>query len=230
MDASGADGFTDGGGVFGVGVRLADEVKRRSGSLTLCPGVDEVEDAFARDPLPHAKGAHEAIVPNGWTAAAYKQAVEAGRNDADTGSGNAPIFEDGSSMFTDADEQIRAQQRLLELVFAGLGLRVRDPRQLVYHRHDRAFFTPAVETRSADDPGESIHDDHVEGRGIEEVRKAIHRPFLLLRGGSARDNLFDLQSHLPQPGEHLRMIEVSTGQTSRVPDGDEGYAQGRFAP
>jgi hypothetical protein len=31
------------------------------------------------------------------------------------------------------------------------------------HRHDRPLFAPAVEVRGADDPGEGVDDDYVEG-------------------------------------------------------------------
>jgi hypothetical protein len=68
------------------------------------PGPDEVQYAFAWDPLPHAQNPQRAVFAVRRPGVSPRNSVESGRHDAETIVGDAPLFENGLPMLANAHE------------------------------------------------------------------------------------------------------------------------------
>ena len=213
-------------GVPRVGVRLADEVEDGAGPLFRPPGQDQIQNSLAWDPLRHAQDAQRAV-RSSTGLPRTGQVVGATRDDGQPGPRYAPVLQDPLPVLADGDDAVRPERRSLELPFALGDGRVRDAWQLVDQRDDGTNGPPAVQVRRVDDARERVHDHDVVGRGIENVPQTWRRPRLLLRARAGQDHLLHFDAARLQAVLEAPVVKVAAGQAARVPDRDEGDAQGQ---
>jgi len=125
------------------------------------------------------------------------------------------------------DEPVRPEKGNLEWSLPDDGGGVGDSGELVDQRYDGADGPPAVQMGGGDDAGERVNDHDVEAGRIEGAPEARRGLGLLRRFSAAGHHHLHLHAVLLQTIQETPVVQVTAGETSRVPDRDEGDSQGQ---